>query len=192
MVMYGGLDLAKRIDNSAFIALEVKDGIMYQYAEKIWPHVDYSVVAKDIERYHKKLRFRRVGFDRTGAGDAVMELFTPKNIFEPIVFSNPKKIELINLTQGLMLNGKLKIKIGGELEKEIKEQQWDRSDAGNLIYRHPSKSHDDLFWALACACSVAAGSLSGIARPIMAIGKPDYRNLEREVDAEMEGYMSVV
>lgn len=158
----------------------------------MWPHVDYAVVADDIFSYHKKLRFNRIGFDRTGAGDAVMELFRPKNIFEPIVFSNPSKIALINLTQGLMLNGKLKIKMGGELEKEIKEQEWDISDAGNLIYRHPSKSHDDLFWALACACSVAARSIEGFARPIMRHAEPDYRNLDKAVDEEMEGYLNVV
>lgn len=174
------------------VVLDSRDGILYEYAEKLWQHIDYSIIAEDIAHYHKKIKFNRIGFDRTGVGDAVMELFRPKNIFEPIVFSNASKIQMINLTQGLMQQGKLKVKMGGELEKEIKEQEWDFSDAGNIIYRHPTKTHDDLFWALCIACNVAARSIEGIARPVMRTSIPDYRNLERAIDHEMEGYMSVV
>lgn len=132
------------------------------------------------------MKFAKIGFDRSNVGDALIEQFKPRNIYEPIIPSLPKKIELINLFQGLMQNSKLKITIGGELEKQIKEQEWDKTDAGNLIYRHPTNRHDDLFWAMTYACYVASVGLRTTPRPMMRIAEPDHRTLEEKMDDEIK------
>jgi hypothetical protein len=106
--------------------------------------------------------------------------------------SNTSKIELINLFQGLMQDSKLLVVMGGELEKQIKEQEWDISDAGNLLYRHPPNRHDDLFWALCYACYAAAPALKTTPRPVIRFAQPDYRNLDRIVDDEIEKELNIV
>ncbi|TRZ69449.1 MAG: hypothetical protein D4R96_03355 [Nitrosopumilaceae archaeon] len=185
---WGGVDLAKRSDHSALIVLENDNGILYHYAEKIWGHVDYAEVARDLDKYHKKIKFNRIGFDRSGVGDAVSELFINKQLFEPIVTSNPKKIEMINLVQSLLQQDKLRLIPEGELVKQISEQTWNITDAGNLVYRHPTKSHDDLFWALCYAVMVAYPYITGRPKSVMRIGA-SMEDLDKKIEDDIQNEM---
>jgi hypothetical protein len=185
-IKFGGLDLAKRSDASSFVILELEDGVLHYFADKIWKHVNYKQVADDVSSYNKEYKLYRIGFDRSGVGDAVAELFTDPNMYEPIVTSAPKKIEIINLIQSLSQQKKLMLEKGGEIIKQISEQTWDYSDAGNILYRHPTGRHDDLFWALGYACYVAYPHVRGMVKPMMAIGKPDYRSLDDIIEDEIE------
>jgi len=154
-IKIGGLDLGKRIDASAFVCLELKEGKLEQVGQHTWNHVNYAVVSDDIVEIQKKEKCRKIGFDRTGVGDAVAELFPRRIPLIPIDTTNMTKNHIINMIRALFQKDKLRITRKGDLLNQILEQEQDITPAGNITYRHPSSSHDDLFWALGYACYVA-------------------------------------
>ncbi len=172
-VFYGGLDLAKRIDHSAFILLKFHNKRLEQVGQKIWPHINYSTVAMDVLKIQRKYLCAKICFDRSGVGDAAQELFSREIPLEEVVTSLPKKMEMLNLIKSLFHNKRLLIK-DKELYKQVLEQEEYKSEAGNILYRHPSSTHDDAFWALAYACYAAKGHYEG---------KPNYsmRRIDRQI-----------
>jgi len=173
-VYFGGLDLAKRVDLSAFVLLEYDNGVLTQKGQKTWEHINYKVVATDILKIQRKYRMTKIVVDRTGVGDAVMEMFTKEIPFEEFVMSLPTKIEIINLIHLLFHADRLVIK-DKELYDQVLEQEQHISDAGNILYRHPIKKHDDLFWALGYACFAGKGYYQG--RPTYTMSRVD-RNMK--------------
>src|SRR5712692_6296282 len=106
--IFGGLDLAQRIDHSALIGLELENNELHQVVENIWPHIDYSIVFEGIENHNKKIHYNRIGYDRNGVGDGLRHLMKPINIFQPIITSNNVKIQIINLVNGLFQDDRLR------------------------------------------------------------------------------------
>ena len=166
-VYFGGLDLAKRVDLSAFVMLEFVDGVLTQKGQKAWEHINYKKVASDILVIQRKYRMTKICVDRTGVGDAVIEMFTNEIPFEEVVTSLPTKIEIMNLIHSLFHSEKLIIK-DQTLYEQVLEQEQHISDAGNILYRHPLKKHDDLFWALGYACYACKGYFAGTPSYIMS------------------------
>jgi hypothetical protein len=119
-----------------------------------------------------------IGVDRTGVGDAVMELFSPYL---------QKTIEIIDLIAGLFHTDRLRLNPNHsqELVKEILEQERRMSEAGNILYRHPQGTHDDEFWSLGYAVYVAAPYVNGFTRPTVRAAKSD-RNTTFDIDKEMK------
>lgn len=153
---FGGLDLAKRTDHSALEILKIKDDILIEEGYLLWGHVNYGQVAKDLHKIHSKKSMNIIGFDRTGVGDAAIELFDVITLpLVPIVMTNNRKIECVNAVQTMFQTGQLKIGSTSPVREQLEMQQVKKSSAGNLIYEHPSGTHDDLFWALAYAVFVA-------------------------------------
>lgn len=167
MVYFGGLDLAKRYDFSAFVLLEHENGILIQKGQKVWPHVNYRIVANGVYKINERYRMRKICFDRQGVGDAAQELFSRELPLEEVVSSLQIKIEIINFLNSLWHNKKLVI-ADEQLYQQVLQQEKHTSDAGNILYRHPSGTHDDLFWALGYACFAAKGLLMGTPKPTMA------------------------
>ena len=113
-----------------------------------------------------------IGFDRTGVGDAAIELFDTITLpMEPIIMTNNRKIECVNAVQTMFQTGQLKISSKSPVREQLETQQVKKSAAGNLIYEHPSRTHDDLFWGLAYAVFVAVPYIaSGDHPPIIKRG----------------------
>lgn len=190
-VKFGGLDLAQRVDNSAFISLKLTDGVLEQIGQKTWAHIDYEVVFNDMSKINKaEDGFYKISYDRTGVGDAVAKLINPdiKSIFRPVVLSAPKKFELISLMKGLFNKDKLVIH-DRDLFREVTEQEIVKSDAGNILYRHPQGFHDDRFWGLALACDAASYYINGIPRARASAAKPRPKNLDSLVTQELNRMM---
>ena len=190
-VKFGGLDLAQRVDNSAFISLKLTDGVLEQIGQKTWAHIDYEVVFNDMSKINKaEDGFYKISYDRTGVGDAVAKLINPdiKSIFRPVVLSAPKKFELISLMKGLFNKDKLVIH-DRDLFRELTEQEIVKSDAGNILYRHPQGFHDDRFWGLALACDAASYYINGIPRARASAAKPRPKNLDSLVTQELNRMM---
>lgn len=188
-VYFGGLDLAKRVDFSAFILLEFKTGVLEQRGQKKWPHINYKTVAGDVFKINQLYRMRKICFDRSGVGDAAKELFSRELPLEEVISSLPTKIEIINLIHSLFNNKKLVIK-DEDLYKQVLEQEKHISDAGNELYKHPSNKHDDLFWALGYACYAAKGFMMG--RPMHSMSRIDTRidqgkSLDSDINRLMGG-----
>ena len=159
---FGGLDLAKRTDHSALEVLKIKDDVLIEEAYMLWGHVNYGQVARDMHKIHANKPMNIIGFDRTGVGDAAIELFDTITLpMEPVIMTNNRKIECVNAVQTMFQTGQLKISGKSPVREQIEMQQVKKSSAGNLIYEHPSGTHDDLFWGLAYAVYVAVPYIAG-------------------------------
>jgi hypothetical protein len=99
---------------------------------------------------------------------------------------------MISLVKGLFSQDRLVIH-DMDLMKEAYEQERKVSDAGNILYQHPSGFHDDRFWSLCYACSVASHAMAGVPRPRIAV-MPAYKrtNLDSMADRAIEKGLSTV
>lgn len=180
IIRVGGMDLAKRVDHSAFIVLrleKLKDGDFYFWieAQMEWPHVNYKTIAAEALEIMALYPMDKIGFDRSGVGDAASELFDKVTLpLEPIVTSQPNKLDMISILTGLITSHK--IKFNPETARKIMDQAMGEqkviSDAGNILYRHPPNQHNDLFWALCYACFVGLPYVVGFAQPTITGGPP--------------------
>lgn len=185
-VYFGGLDLAKRVDYSAFVLLKYFEGELIQCGQKEWPHINYRVVADDMYKINQRYRMNKLCFDRSGVGDAAQELFSRELPMEEVVSSLPKKLEIINFVKSLFHNKKLLIK-DKKLYEQLLEQEEYKSDAGNILYRHPSSSHDDIFWALGYACYASRQLFLGITKPtLMRQDRIIHRSGMSQIDKDIE------
>jgi phage terminase large subunit-like protein len=182
-VKFGGLDLAMRVDSSALIVLKMEDGILEQVGQKVWPHISLDKVADDVLKIQQLERMKAVGYDRLGIGDGAKQLFSKEIPLRDIISSQTNKLAMIGLVKGLFNQKKL-IVHDKDLYREILEQEKKISDAGNILYQHPTGFHDDRFWALCYACSVASYSLAGIPRPTVA--KMNNKRMPLDIMADME------
>lgn len=178
-VKFGGLDVAVRVDNTAFICLELKDSVFEEIGQKVWPHIEPAEIGEDLLLIQRKERMNAVGYDRLGSGEFV-KMFSREIPLVPIVSSMSKKQDIIGLIRGLNSAKRLIIHTDS-LYKEMYEQETYKSEAGNVLYRHPSGFHDDRFWALGYACDVATKYLMGMPTP-MAVTFPKPRDIDEELE----------
>ena len=191
---FGGLDLAKRTDHSALEILKMKDDILIEEGFMQWGHVNYGQVARDLHQIHKKKPMNIIGFDRTGVGDAAIELFDTITLpMEPVIMTNNRKIECVNAVQTMFQTGQLKIGSTSPVREQIEMQQVKKSLAGNLVYEHPSGTHDDIFWGLAYAVYVAVPFIAGgdhppiIRRGADSLVKSNSDNIDQMLDRMLGG-----
>jgi phage terminase large subunit-like protein len=186
-MIFGGLDLASRVDNTALVVLKMDNGVLEQIGMKVWPHVSYDIIAEDLLKIQDKENCTKIGFDRSGVGDAVGALFDKSLPMIPIITTQQSKIAMIQLIKGMFQQKKLLIH-SKQLYTEVSEQQQHISDAGNILYKHPANRHDDAFWALAYACNVASRYLQGSARPSIASSRIN-RGLDEMIDMDIDKEM---
>lgn len=184
-VKFGGLDVALRVDNTALVVLKLEDGILEQVGQKVWPHMSLDKVADDVLKIQQLERMKAIGYDRLGIGDGAKQLFSKEIPLRDIISSQTNKLAMIGLVKGLFNQEKLVVH-DKDLFREILEQERKISDAGNVLYQHPTGFHDDRFWALCYACSVASYSLAGIPRPTVAKMNNKRVPLDILIDQELE------
>jgi hypothetical protein len=190
-VKFGGLDVALRVDNTALIVLKLEDGILEQVGQKVWPHMSLDKVADDMLKIQQLERMKAIGYDRLGIGDGAKQLFNKEIPLKDIISSQTNKLAMIGLVKGLFNQEKLVVH-DKDLFREILEQERKISDAGNVLYQHPTGFHDDRFWALCYACSVASYSLAGIPRPTVAKMNIKRQPLDRLADQEIEKQLGMI
>ena len=192
IIKFGGLDPALRVDNTAFVCLELEHGVLDQCGQKIWPHIGFKTINQDLLAIQEREHMHSIGYDRIGIGDGARELFSKQLPLRDIVSSQPNKFDMISLVKGLFDQDRLMVH-DENLYREILEQEKKISDAGNLIYQHPTGFHDDRFWALCYACSVASHSMSGVARPRVAVQKASrHTSLEKLAEQAMDKALQTV
>jgi hypothetical protein len=191
-VNFGGLDVALRVDNTVLQVLRLEDGVLDQIGQKVWPHIAFKEIANDLLKIQRKERMKAIGYDRLGVGDGARELFNKQIPLRDIVSSQPNKLDMISLVKGLFDQEKLTVH-DSDLFREILEQERKISEAGNVLYQHPTGFHDDRFWALCYACAVAAHSIGGVPRPRVAVQKsPRHGNLEQLASKELDKALNTV
>lgn len=187
-----GLDLAARVDHSAFFMLQWNGRALVEHGTAIWPHVNYPIIANDVREINEKIPQHKIAFDETG-NIAVGSLFGQdlESIMEPIHLTNPLKIDAVNVVKYLSQLGMLELEPDGIVIAEIEEQQKVFSDAGSQRYEHPSGTHDDLFWGLALACYAAVEYIIGMPPAAIetAVQEEDYGvSPEEIIDNAMQQY----
>lgn len=172
-ILYGGLDLAERIDHSCLFALNWDGQHLDQKGVAEWgdrgTKIRYPEIAEDVAGINEKLNFHKIGYDETG-NIAVGYLFTKRytgtsgldGIMEPIHVTNPIKLDCIRVVNYLKDLGILRVKPNDPVIRQMEEQQKVISSAGVQRYEHPSGVHDDRFWALAFACYIAVEAIVGL------------------------------
>ena len=181
---FAGQDLAKRRDFSALAVLQAIDNDKLRLVYlKEWEHVDYKTVILDTKRYYRHFYWTKIGVDRSGIGDSVIEEYAAENA-EGIVFTQRSKEEMIEHIVLLRQQGKLILPLYGaeKLIQQIEEQERIISESGGVKFRHPSSSHDDLLWALALACHVAKQEMEKPLPFVMGFSTEDYQEPTRTND----------
>lgn len=180
MTKFGGLDIAWRVDSTVLISLNLTAGVLEESGLKTWEKIQYNKIKEDLLKINKVEKFRAICFDRLGSGE-VVNTFPRELPLREVISSQPKKLDLIGLVKGLFHEGKLIIH-SEELRKEILEQITYKSDAGNILYRHPSGHHDDRFWALAYACEAARPYIMGVPKYTAATATTKPKDANEDFD----------
>lgn len=191
MTNFGGLDIALRTDNTALVVLKLEDGVLDQVGQKVWPHIEFKEIANDLLKIQHLEKMKAIGYDRLGVGDGAKQLFSKQIPLRDIVSSMTNKFDMISLVKGLFDQEKLTVH-DKDLFREILEQERKISDAGNVLYQHPTGFHDDRFWALCYACSVASYSIAGVPRPRVAVLSSSRRDLETLAEKEIEKQLGII
>lgn len=186
-ITIAGLDLAERVDSSAFFGM-IWDGVhLKQQGTAVWPHIKYKTIVEHVETIQEKFQYDVIGFDETGVGIAVGQMFSSNLPMEAIQLTNKTKLDCIRVVQWLMQHKILKIRRNDQVVKELLEQEKIITDAGSTTYKHPKNRHDDLFWAMAIGCYFAVPYLIGM--PPAAIVTAD-DDKEQDVDEIVQDVMS--
>lgn len=190
-VKYGGLDIALRVDNTSLCVLKLEDNVLDQIGQKVWPHIAFEAINNDLVKIQRLEKMSAIGYDRLGVGDGAKNLFSKELPLRDIISSQPNKFDMISLVKGLFDQERLTVH-DKDLYREILEQERKVSDAGNVLYQHPTGFHDDRFWSLCYACAVAANSMSGVPRPRIAQIPANRRiSLDRLADMELEKALKI-
>ena len=164
VMLFGGLDLAERIDHTSLWVNRWDGQHLDQHAVGEWKGTRYPEIGKKTRIANEKLGgIHKIAYDETG-NIAVGYLFSQdlEGIMEPIHLSNPLKIDAVRVVKFLSELGILRIKPGDPVIREIEEQQKVISPSGQQRYEHPSGSHDDRFWGLALSCYIAVEYIIGV------------------------------
>ena len=190
-VNFGGLDVALRVDNTVLQVLKLEDKCLEQKGQKVWPHMAFKEINEDLVKIQERERMKAIGYDRLGVGDGAKQLFSRTIPLRDIISSQPNKLDMISLVKGLFDQERLVVH-DKDLFKEIMEQERKISEAGNVLYQHPTGFHDDRFWALCYACSAASHSMAGVVRPRVAVANFGRGDLESMADKDLEKALNTV
>ena len=190
VLSFGGLDVAVRVDSTVLTILDlIKEGdkrILEQVDIHKWPHIHPRVIADDLMKIQTARPMVKIGYDRLGSGE-MMLLFPPRLPLVPVVSTMQQKHDLIGQIK-LLANSEQLIIHDSELYREIMEQESYKSEAGNILYRHPSGFHDDRFWSLCYSVKVATDYMRGMPSvmvKVLAADVPINPDLDELIDAEM-------
>ena len=167
VIVIGGLDLGKIHDYSALVVLEIQDQKVKVKGLKPWPHVDYSVVVKEVAELYTRLEMEFLAVDATGVGEAVREMLAEAGVrTEDIKFGEyvettnilgeheraPIKYAMVEYTRACLQAGRVSFGSGCEdLIRQLRELEMVLGAWEHPKYEHPEGSHDDLAWAFMMA-----------------------------------------
>lgn len=193
MLLFGGLDLAERIDHTSLFNLNWNGQHLKQYGVAEWAGVKYPEIASDIASLHEKLGYYKIGYDETG-NIAVGYLFSQnlEEVMEPIHLTNAIKLDCIRVVNYFKDIGILQLEAGDPVIRQMEDQQKVVTNAGNQRYEHPSGYHDDRFWGLALACYTAVEYIVGIppAAIVTANEEAEYQDVDTIIEDVMRQYVN--
>ena len=179
-VVTGGLDLAKLHDYSAMIDGDITFHKATVKGVKMWPHVDYTVVVKEVAGRYRRRGMHMLAFDETGVGEPIKEMLFANGVrAEGIKYSQvlewtnpwgdreraPVKYAMVEYGRACMQAGYVEIPSKGaaaqELIKQLSQQEIAPTTSDRVKYAHPEGLHDDLAWAFLMWLYVSRTWLTG-------------------------------
>ena len=163
---FGGMDFAKRVHTSALEIFQLEDStklndsILIERGFKIWDHVNYKQISLDTHKIYQKFTMYQIGFDRSGVGDAAIELFDTTALpMTPILTTNKFKVDMVNSIETLRQSGRIKFGKDSPVPNQL-DGQLEHKDprTGTLSYPHGSVPNDSL---------MATGYAVNVAIPFM-------------------------
>lgn len=149
---FGGMDFAKRVHTSTLEIFELNDdtklndSILIERGHKIWDHVNYRQISLDTHKIYKKFSMYQIGFDRSGVGDAAIELFDTITLpMIPILTTNKFKIDMVNSIETLRQSGRIKFGKNSPVPTQLDGQlEHKNPSTGTISYPHGSIPNDSL------------------------------------------------
>lgn len=139
-IAVGGVDFGKRRNNSVLtIAVRSPNHDWEAKYFKVWPlGTKYKVITHyllNIPRYFPN--FMTLAIDRTGVGESIAEGIedeAPYNVLD-VIFSQPKKVDLVENSINLMESRYLTYYPHEQLEKEMDEYVRETTENDRIIYK---------------------------------------------------------
>jgi len=166
---FGGLDLGKHQDYSAFVVVEEVEGKCVLRHVKVFPlGTKYATVIGYVKTMCDRWQsFSKVRVDVSGVGEYVVEDMQNAGIeeVEPVTFTATRKQELASLLKQRMLDGAYRFPYADiyisptkklSYVAELNVERFEMRKDGSLRFSHPENQHDDVWWssALAISCGV--------------------------------------
>lgn len=163
---YGGLDLGKHQDYSAFIVIEDVDGKYLLRHVKVFPlETKYATVIGYVKTLTDRWQtFEKIRVDTTGVGEYITEDMANGGIenVEAVTFTSSRKQELASILKQRMLDAaysfpfvNIQVSPNKSLSyvNELNIEKFELRKDGALHFSHPQNQHDDVWWATALAIS---------------------------------------
>lgn len=171
---FGGMDFAKRVHTSALEIFELVDGdklndsVLIERAFRVWEHVNYKQISIDTHRIYPKFPMYQIGFDRSGVGDAAIELFDTTALpMVPLITTNKFKVDMVNSIETLRQSGRIKWGKNSPVPEQLDGQlEHKNPSTGTLSYPHGSVPNDSLM-ATGYAVAVAVPFMVHADEPII-------------------------
>ena len=156
--LYAGLDFGKHRDYSVLAVVEHDRET--KLASLVHLHrfpleTDYSGVigyAKRLVDQWKEVV--RITTDTTGVGDVVTAEMRNIGLKQTwgITFTAKTKTDILENLHRSLSSKRLKLAYDNDLIGEMNSERCEISKSGQLLFSHPSGTHDDRLWALGLAC----------------------------------------
>jgi hypothetical protein len=154
---YAGVDLAKKEDFSVIAILRRDPDAFRLIHLKVFPQgTEYVAVTNYMKALGERLKtIHKFLVDQTGVGEAVLEEArkTLRGIadVEGVVLTAPAKQEILGYLKLMMQEKRVLFPYELDFLQELNVERFELSKSGQILFSHPSGTHDDRFWAFALA-----------------------------------------
>jgi len=166
---YAGCDLAKKEDFSVVAVLRRDEDAFRLIHLNVFPQgTEYVGVINYLKALSERLRtIHRFLVDQTGVGEAVIEQAkgTVPNV-EGVILTAPAKQEILGYLKLMMQEKRVLFPYELDFLQELNVERFELSKSGQILFSHPSGTHDDRFWAFALAVYATRAGTSGSMIPV--------------------------
>ncbi len=176
--LYAGLDFGKHHDYSVLAVVEYNAQTKLStliHLHRFPLETDYGAVIGYVKRLADQWnQVARITTDTTGVGDVVTAGMRNIGLRQTwgVTFTTQTKTDILENLHRMLVEARLKLVYDPDLAGEMNAERYEMNKSGQLIFSHPSGTHDDRLWALALACH---GLRYGLAvreyHPVAVLGK---------------------
>jgi len=166
---YAGVDLAKKGDFSVVAVLRKDEDVFCLIHLNVFPlGTEYVGVINYLKALSERLKtIHRFLVDQTGVGEAVLEQAkdTVPNL-EGVILTAASKQEILGYLKLMMQEKRVLFPYELDFLQELNVERFELSKSGQILFSHPSGTHDDRFWAFALAVYATRTAPSGSMIPV--------------------------